>query len=177
MNDEQLVAACIGPLLMRLRGASGADKTAAYSGLSPQRQDIFMLRVLDGHARGSAWEYYAWTGQLLQSPNQWSAILAALRRIGSLELLEALADTAAVHRKRAGLEEEALDSEQEQGTAAAQQSPLPDAKASDLDKDPELAAEIGGIYGQYCALISEEYELAAASIRREPALYFTPAPV
>ncbi|ASS68084.2 MULTISPECIES: hypothetical protein [unclassified Paenibacillus] len=172
MDDEQLVTACIGPLLARLRGASGKDKAAAYRGLSPERQDIFMLRVLDGHARGSAWEYYAWTGLLLQSPDQWAAILAALRRIGSLELLEALADTAAVHRKRIGPNAPGADaSELREADGPAQ--PLSEAKASDLDNDPGLAAEIAGLYELYRSLVPEAYKLAAESIRREPQAYLS----
>ncbi|MGU3472196.1 hypothetical protein ACLBWT_13750 [Paenibacillus sp. D51F] len=172
MGDEQLVTACIGPLLAQLRGASEGDKAAAYRSLSPERQNIFMLRVLDGHARGSAWEYYAWTGLLLQSPEQWAAILAALRRIGSLELLEALADTAAVHRKRIGQNATGAEAS-ELCEADGPPKPLPAAKASDLDNDSELAAEIAGLYELYRSLVPEAYKLAAKSIRREPQAYLS----
>lgn len=176
MGDEQLVTACIGPLLARLRGASESDKTAAYRSLSPERQDLFMLRVLDGHARGSAWEYYAWTGLLLQSSEQWAAILAALRRIGSLELLEALADTAAVHRKRLGQDAAGADASELHEKAEGPSLPPPEAKASDLDNDPELAAEIAGLYELYRSLVPEAYKLAAESIRREPQAYLSHEP-
>ncbi len=172
MGDEQLVVACIGPLLAQLRGASEEDKAIAYRSLSPERQNIFMLRVLDGHARGSAWEYYAWTGLLLQSPEQWAAILAALRRIGSLELLEALADTAAVHRKRIGQNAAGADAS-ELREADGPPKPLPAANASDLDNDSELAAEIAGLYVLYHSLVPEAYKLAAESIRREPQAYLS----
>ena len=151
LHDEQLVTACIGPLLMRLRGTSDSSKADAYGELSPARQSLFLLRVLDGHARGSDWEYYIWTGMLLQSQEKWGGHTRCHPATGSRQAAGTAGAYSRIHRKH----------------AAAPNLPAAPA-ASDLERNPELAMEICELHQQYTQHVQEAYRLAAIAIRLYP---------
>ncbi|SDS59214.1 hypothetical protein SAMN05444162_1815 [Paenibacillaceae bacterium GAS479] len=191
LDDRQLVIKFMEPVLVPLRGASDARKVEALKALPASLRPLFLLRVLDGHAAGSAWEYYVWTGILLQSPDTWPAVLGSLRELGALELLETLADTAAVHRKRMdGLDtspivnsgirsvgDDAVMAETDGtgtgkvDTGGIQRESLPSKpsypppSASDLERSPELQLEMDALYAQYKATIQEAYRSGAELIR------------
>ncbi|OXM14920.1 hypothetical protein CGZ75_18840 [Paenibacillus herberti] len=188
LDDRQLVVKFMEPVLLPLRGASDARKVEALKALPASLRPLFLLRVLDGHAAGSAWEYYVWTGILLQSPDTWPAVLGSLRELGALELLETLADTAAVHRKRMdglaasasptvnsgirsvgvdaiGEDTDRLKTDGTQSESIPSKTPYPPPSASDLERNPELQLEMDALYAQYKATIQEAYRSGAELIR------------
>lgn len=148
LSDRSLLIRFLEPVLAPLRGASDIRKKEAFDALPQKLRPLFLLRVLDGHAAGSAWEYYVWTGMLLQTPDTWAGLLAAFRELGSLELLETLADTAAVHRKR-------LEGK----------SPAPPPAASDFEREPGLRAEMEALHAAYEPAVAEAYRAAAERVR------------
>ncbi|WP_409347016.1 hypothetical protein [Paenibacillus sp. MBLB4367] len=152
LEGETLGWACIGPLLLQVRGKDDRTKAEMYQALGEGQRGLFLFRAYHNHACRSAVEWYWWTCEQLRKPKAWEALLAGLRFYGADETLRVMNKA-----------ETALDR-----TNRLSNGSWMEASALDLDRDPELRSLSEHLFAEYTSAAESAHRLIAAYIKSHP---------
>ncbi|MCE5170803.1 hypothetical protein LQV63_15975 [Paenibacillus profundus] len=149
LDPDELGWACIGPILLQVRGKNSDIKSQVYAKLTPGQQALFMFRVLHDHARNSAAEYYCWISYLLEDVPTWSEIKHGLLYIGEEALLHHLEET----------ERYLVERSRQNG------APFSHAALRDIEDDTELRTFISFRYEQFLDLVPHAHVRMCSYVR------------
>lgn len=90
LGEDELGWACIGPVLLSVRGRDAGAKHDVYSQLTAGQRALFMFYAYYNHAHSSIAEFCWWTDHYLAHPGMWAEIKAGLRYLGDHSLLRLL---------------------------------------------------------------------------------------
>ncbi|GGG77482.1 hypothetical protein [Paenibacillus radicis (ex Gao et al. 2016)] len=154
-DDESLASACFKPLITAYKDieSRGGDFSAElYPLLTSGQKALFVFRTHYLHAIQSEADYYWWTAYYLAQTPRWEGLLQSLRHFDDPEMLALLERT-----------EQSLRQRNHPRSLANF-----DVSLQDIDRDPQLHAEMSDFYLLYKEASLWTYKQIAHYIRLHP---------
>jgi hypothetical protein len=90
LGDEELIRACVEPIIRKARGKDPETKAKVVAGLNSGQRALFFFQVLYGHAGNGIPQFFEQISYLADQLDLWAALKSGIRYFDDTEMLELL---------------------------------------------------------------------------------------